>query len=115
MSVRESKAILKNLRVSPRKLNLVAAMIRGMQVQKALDVLQFSRKRIAIEVRKTLMSAIANAENNHALDVDNLRVVHAHVGYGIVLKRFQPRAKGRGCGIKKPFSNLTIVVREEEV
>lgn len=115
MSMKESKAILKNLRVSPRKLNLVATMIRGMGVQKALDVLQFSRKRIALDVRKTLMSAIANAENNHGLDVDTLKIAHAYVGHGMVLKRFQPRAKGRGCGIKKPFSNLTIVVREEEV
>lgn len=111
----ESKALLRNIRVSPRKLNLVAEMIRGMKADKALDVLQFSRKRIAVEVRKTLMSAIANAENNHNLDVDSLVVKEAYVGKGVVMNRFMPRAKGRGCGIKKPFSHLTIIVSEKEV
>lgn len=110
-----AKAILRRIRVSPRKLNLVAGQIRGLKVGKALDVLTFSRKRIALDVRKTLMSAIANAENNHGLDVDTLVVDTATVGQSIVLKRFQARAKGRGVGIKKPFSHLTIVVREKEV
>jgi large subunit ribosomal protein L22 len=110
----KAKAILRNVRVSPRKLNLVAAQIRGMKVNKALDVLAFSRKRIAIDVRKTLASAIANAENNHGLDIDTLVVDEASVGQAIVMKRFQARAKGRGVGIKKPFSHLTITLREQE-
>ena len=110
-----AKAILRRIRVSPRKLNLVAGQIRGMKAARALDVLAFSRKRIALDVRKTLMSAIANAENNHDLDVDNLVVHEATVGQSIVLKRFMARAKGRGVGIKKPFSHLTIIVREQEV
>ena len=115
MNRSESKAILRNIRVSPRKLNLVAALIRGMGVGKASDVLSFSRKRIALDVRKTLMSAVANAENNHSMDIDNLVVTQAHVGQGIVMKRFSPRAKGRGVSIRKPFSHLTIVVSEKEV
>lgn len=115
MNNKDSKAILRNVRVSPRKLNLVAAMIRGMKVDKASDVLAFSRKRIALDVRKTLMSAVANAENNHALDIDKLVVSEAYVGNSFVMKRFSPRAKGRGVGIKKPFSHLTIVVSEKEV
>ncbi len=115
MGSNESKAILRNIRVSPQKLNLVAALIRGMKINKALDVLAFSRKRIATEVRKTLMSAIANAENNHSLEIDNLVVTQAHVGQGVVMKRFSPRAKGRGVSIRKPFSHLTIVLSEKEV
>jgi len=115
MESNESKAILRNIRVSPQKLNLVAALIRGMKINKALDVLAFSRKRIATEVRKTLMSAIANAENNHSLEIDNLVVTQAHVGQGVVMKRFSPRAKGRGVSIRKPFSHLTIVLSEKEV
>ncbi len=110
----EAKAVCRMLRVSPRKLNLVAATIRGKKVGPALSDLTFSRKRIADDVKKTLMSAIANAENNHDLDVDNLVVAEAHVGKAFVIKRFQPRARGRVGRIEKPFSNLTIVVRESE-
>ena len=100
------------LRVSPQKLNLVAQMIRGKKVDTALADLQFSRKRISTEVKKCLESAIANAENNHDLDVDDLVVSQAFVGKALVLKRFHARARGRGARILKPFSNLTIVVRE---
>ena len=108
----EAKAIVRNLRVSPQKLNLVAQLIRGKKVSTALADLEFSRKRIAVDVRKCLESAIANAENNHDLDVDD-RVVHqAFVGKAMVLKRFHARARGRGARILKPFANLTIVVRE---
>ena len=114
MATNETKAILRNVRVSPRKLNLVAGLIRGLKADKALDVLKFSRKRIAVDVRKTLMSAIANAENNHGLDVDTLVVKEAFVGQAMVMKRFQARAKGRGVSIKKPFSHLTVVVSEKE-
>ncbi|CAH1666540.1 50S ribosomal protein L22 [Chelatococcus asaccharovorans] len=108
----EAKAVLRNLRVSPQKLNLVAALIRGKKVSTALADLEFSRKRISLDVRKTLESAIANAENNHDLDVDDLVVAEAFVGKGLVMKRFHARARGRGVRIEKPFSNLTIVVRE---
>ncbi|MBC2860142.1 MULTISPECIES: 50S ribosomal protein L22 [Stappia] len=110
----EAKAVARMLRVSPRKLNLVAATIRGQKVEKALADLTFSRKRISDDVKKTLMSAIANAENNHDLDVDSLVVAEAHVGKAFVIKRFQARARGRVGRIEKPFSNLTIVVREVE-
>ena len=110
----EAKAVQKMIRVSPQKLNLVASMIRGKKVSAALADLEFSRKRIAGQVRKTLESAIANAENNHDLDVDSLIVAEAHVGKALVMKRFQPRARGRVGRILKPFSNLTIVVREVE-
>ncbi|WP_068314083.1 50S ribosomal protein L22 [Polycladidibacter hongkongensis] len=110
----EAKAVCRMLRTSPQKLNLVAASIRGKKVGKALADLTFSRKRIAGDVKKTLMSAIANAENNHDLDVDNLVVAEAYVGKALVMKRFQPRARGRVGRIMKPFSNLTIVVREVE-
>lgn len=102
------------LRISPQKLNLVAALIRGKKVEKALADLEFSRKRIAVDVRKCLQSAIANAENNHDLDVDELVVAEAHVGKGIVLKRFSPRARGRAGRIQKPFAHLTIIVRQAE-
>ena len=108
----EAKAVLRMLRVSPQKLNLVAQLIRGKKVSTALADLEFSRKRIAKEVRKCLESAIANAENNHDLDVDDLVVSQAFVGKALVLKRFHARARGRGARILKPFSNLTIVVRE---
>ena len=108
----EAKAVARNLRVSPQKLNLVAQLIRGKKVATALADLEFSRKRIAREVRKCLESAIANAENNHNLDVDDLVVKEAHVGKALVLKRFHARARGRGARILKPFANLTIVVRE---
>ena len=110
----EAKAISKMLRVSPQKLNLVAQMIRGKKVAMALADLEFSRKRISIEVRKCLESAIANAENNHELDVDELVVAEAHVGKALVLKRFTPRGRGRMGRIFKPFANLTIVVRQVE-
>ena len=108
----EAKAVARMLRVSPQKLNLVAQMIRGKKVDTALAELQFSRKRISTEVKKCLESAIANAENNHDLDVDDLVVTQAFVGKALVLKRFHARARGLGARILKPFSNLTIVVRE---
>ena len=108
----EAKAVARMLRVSPQKLNLVAQLIRGKKVETALADLQFSRKRIAVDVKKCLESAIANAENNHNLDVDDLVVSEAYVGKALVLKRFHARARGRGARILKPFSNLTIVVRE---
>jgi large subunit ribosomal protein L22 len=110
----EAKAIAKMLRVSPQKLNLVAQLIRGKKVSSALADLQFSRKRIAVDVKKCLESAIANAENNHDLDVDDLVVAEAFVGKAIVMKRFHARGRGRAGGILKPFSNLTIVVRQVE-
>ncbi len=108
----EAKAVCRMLRVSPQKLNLLAQLIRGKKVETALADLEFSRKRIALDVRKTLESAIANAENNHDLDVDELVVAEAHVGKALVMKRFSPRARGRAGRIEKPFANLTIVVRE---
>ena len=107
----EAKAVSRMLRVSPQKLNLVAGLIRGKKVSMALADLEFSRKRIARDVRKCLESAIANAENNHDLDVDELVVAEAHVGKALVIKRFTPRGRGRVGKIMKPFSNLTIVVR----
>jgi large subunit ribosomal protein L22 len=110
----EAKAIARMLRISPQKLNLVAGLIRGKKVSSALADLQFSRKRIAVDVKKCLESAIANAENNHDLDVDDLIVAEAHVGKALVMKRFHPRARGRSGGIMKPFSHLTIVVRQVE-
>jgi len=110
----EAKAVSRMLRISPQKLNLLAQLIRGKKVSTALADLEFSRKRIARDVRKCLESAVANAENNHDLDVDDLIVVQAHVGKAIVLKRFTPRARGRAGRISKPFANLTIVVREVE-
>jgi large subunit ribosomal protein L22 len=108
----EAKAVARMIRVSPQKLNLVAQLIRGKKVATALADLEFSRKRVARDVRKCLESAIANAENNHDLDVDDLVVSQAFVGKALVLKRFHARARGRGARIEKPFSNLTIVVRE---
>ena len=110
----EAQAVAKNLRVSPQKLNLVAQMIRGKKVQTALADLEFSRKRIARDVQKCLQSAIANAENNHDLDVDDLIVAEAHVGKGLVMKRWASRGRGRSGRILKPFSHLTIVVRQVE-
>ena len=110
----EAKAVARMLRVAPQKLTLVASLIRGKAVATALAELEFSRKRIARDVRKCLESAIANAENNHQLDVDDLIVAQAHVGKAIVLKRFSPRGRGRMGRIFKPFSNLPIVVREVE-
>ena len=112
LSDKEAKAVARLLRISPQKLNLVAGLIRGKKVASALADLEFSRKRIAHEVRKCLESAIANAENNHDLDVDDLVVAEAYVGKALVIKRWHARGRGRASGILKPFSNLTIVVRE---
>ena len=110
----EAKAVTRSIRISPRKLNELATIIRGMKASKALAELTFSRRRIAKDVKKTLESAIANAENNHDLDVDDLVVAEAHVGNGIVMKRFAPRGRGRSGRVFKPFSQLTIVVRQVE-
>ena len=110
----EAIATLRMLKTSPQKLNLVAAMIRGKRVERALAELTFSKRRIAGDVRKTLQSAIANAENNHGLDVDELVVAEASVGKNMVLKRGRPRARGRFGRIHKPFSQLTIKVRQVE-
>ncbi|MEK9828524.1 MAG: 50S ribosomal protein L22 [Rhodospirillales bacterium] len=110
----EARAFVKHLRVSPRKLNLVAQMIRGMAAEDALVALSFSRKRISNDVKKALSSAIANAENNHQLDVDRLIVAEASVGKQMMIKRIRARARGRAARVEKPFSNLTIVVREVE-
>ncbi len=109
----EARAKVVNLRISPRKLNLVAQSIRGLKVQRALNELEFSAKRIAGEVRKALYSAISNAENNHNLDIDNLVVAEAYVGKNLTMKRFSPRARGRANRIEKPFAEITIVVREQ--
>jgi large subunit ribosomal protein L22 len=110
----EARAVTKNIRVSPRKLNEVASLIRGLKVDKALADLQFSRRRIAQDVKKTLESAIANAENNHELDINALVVAEAHVGKNLVMKRWAPRARGRVGRVEKFFSQLTIVVRQVE-
>lgn len=110
----QAQSVLRNLRISPQKLNLVATMIRGMDANKALAALSFSRRRIANDVKKALQSAVANAENNHSLDVDRLYVKEAHVGKGLVMKRFKARARGRGSRILKPYSHLTIIVSEKE-
>ncbi len=106
------KARARLIRINPRKLNLVAESIRGLVVSKALSELAFSKCRVAVDVKKVLMGAIANAENNHNLDVDRLFVAEAYVGKAMVMKRFHPMAKGRAGKILKPFSNLTVVVRE---
>jgi large subunit ribosomal protein L22 len=111
----EARAVAKNLRVSPQKLNLVAGLIRGKKVDKALADLEFSRKRIAQDVRKCVMSAVANAENNHGLDVNALVVSEAWVGKNLVMKRFAARGRGRGASILKPFSQITIIVRQSDV
>ena len=110
----EAYAVLRNLRVSPQKLNLVATMIRGMDAEKALAALTFSRRRISDDVKKAVQSAIANAENNHQLDVDRLVVAEATVGKAFVMKRWRARARGRVASIHKPFSQITLVVREQE-
>ncbi len=110
----EARAVTRTIRVSPQKLNDVVMMIRGKKAQKALADLEFSRRRIAATVKTTLESAIANAENNHDLDVDNLIVAEAYVGKSITMKRFRVRGRGRSTRILKPFSHLTIVVREVE-
>jgi large subunit ribosomal protein L22 len=108
-----AKAIGTMIRTSPRKLNLVAQTIRGKKAGAALNELTFSPKRVAKVVKKVLQSAIANAENNHDLDVDDLFVSEASVGKNLVMKRFMARARGRGAGILKPFSQITIVVQEK--
>jgi len=108
----EARAVLRMLRISPQKLNLLAQSIRGLTAERALNELEFSRKRAAKDVRKCLQSAIANAENNHDLDIDSLVVAQAHVGKNLVMKRTHTRARGRGARIEKPFSQLTIVVRD---
>jgi large subunit ribosomal protein L22 len=109
----QAMAVARNIRVSPRKLNLVAQQIRGKRVDRALNELTFSQKRIAGVVKKTLQSAIANAENNHDLDVDDLVVAEASVGKNLVMKRFHARARGNAGGIEKFFSQITIVVEEK--
>ncbi len=111
---KEAKATLRNLRVSPTKLNLVVSMIRGLNCEEALNVLSFSHKAIAIDVKKTLLSALANAQNNHGMDIDRLVVKTAIVGKSLVMKRFHARAKGRGVRILKPFSHLYLVLAEKE-
>ena len=110
----QAKAYGRQIRTSPQKLNLVAVTIRGMGAEAALAELSFSRRRVAGEVRKVLQAAIANAENNHQLDVDRLMVKEASVGKSLVLKRFRPRARGRTGRIMKPFSNLTVIVEESQ-
>jgi large subunit ribosomal protein L22 len=110
----EARAVARMLRVSPRKLNLVAEAIRGLDAQPALAQLTFNKRRIAGDVKKVLQSAIANAENNHQLDVDRLFVAEAYVGRAFVMKRFHARARGRAGKVVKPWSNLTVVVRERE-
>ncbi|MEM6973358.1 MAG: 50S ribosomal protein L22 [Pseudomonadota bacterium] len=110
----EAMAMNRMLKTSPQKLNLVAGLIRGMPVDKALAALTFSKKRVAIDVKKTLQSAIANAENNHGLDVDELVVAEAWVGKNLVLKRGRPRGRGRFGRIQKPFAQITIKVRQVE-
>lgn len=114
MSAKTAQAILRSIRVSPRKLNLLAAKIRGMKVDKAINFLTFSQKRSAQDVKKNLLSAVANAENNHDMDIDRLYVHEAYVSPGIKLKRFQARAKGRAGSIHKVFSHLSIKVAEKE-
>ena len=114
LSDSEAMAVVKNLRVSPRKLNLLAQMIRGKKVDTALADLEFSRKRIAGDVRKCVMSAVANAENNHGLDVNDLVVSQAYVGKNLVITRFHARGRGRMSPIEKPFAQLTVVVKAQE-
>jgi len=106
------KAINRNIRSSPRKINILLKNIRGKKVDVAIRDLTFTRKRIAFEIKKTVNSAIANAENNNQYDIDNLYIKEAYVGKSLVLKRFRARAKGRASGIKKPYSNLTIILSE---
>lgn len=110
----EARSFVKYIRTSPQKLNLVAQMIRGKKAETAMIDLEFSQKRVAQDVRKALQSAIANAENNHGLDIDRLVVSEATVGKSIVMRRFRARARGRAARIEKKFSNLTLVVKEQE-
>ena len=109
-----AKASIKSIKSSPQKVNLVLQQIRGMDAERALNVLEFSKRRIANEVKKILKSAIANAENNHQLDIDKLVIEEASTGKAMVMKRFRPRARGRSGKILKPFSNIRIVVKEKE-
>jgi large subunit ribosomal protein L22 len=110
----EARAMTRLMRVSPQKLNLLAQLIRGKKVERALADLTFSRKRVAKDVKKTLESAIANAENNHDLDVDALVVAEAYVGKSLVMKRIRARARGRAARIEKPFAQITVVLRQVE-
>jgi len=110
----EARAVTRLMRVSPQKLNLLAQLIRGKKVERALADLTFSRKRVAKDVKKTLESAIANAENNHSLDVDALVVAEAYVGKNLVMKRIRARARGRAAPIEKPFAQITVVLRQVE-
>ena len=114
LAANEAKAFLASIRTSPRKLNLVAETIRGLSAGAAVSQLTFNTRRVAQDVKKVLQSAIANAENNHQLDVDRLYVAEAYVGKAMVMKRWKARARGRVGRIEKPFSNLTVVVRERE-
>mgnify|MGYP000881557586 CR=1 FL=1 len=107
------KSINRNVRSSPRKVNLLLKQIRGKKADIAIRNLSFARQRVAIDVKKTVQAAVANAENNNQYDIDNLYVEEAYVGKSIVLKRFRPRAKGRASGIKKPYSNVTIILSEK--
>ena len=107
------KAVNRNLRSSPRKLNVLLKSIRGKKVDEVIRNLSFARQRISFDIKKTVQSAVANAENNNQFDIDNLYIEEAYVGKSIVLKRFRPRAKGRASGIKKPYSNLTIILAEK--
>jgi len=114
LATNEAKAIATNIRISPQKLNLVAEMIRGKKAQAAIADLEFSRKRVAEHVRKCLISAVANAENNHGLDVDDLVVAEAYVGKNMVLKRFHARGRGKASSVMRPFAQITVVVRQVE-
>ena len=107
------KAVNKNVRSSPRKINILLKSIRGKKVDVAIRDLTFAKRRIAFDIKKTVQSAVANAENNHQYDMDNLFIKEAYVGKSLVLKRFRPRAKGRASAIKKPYSNLTIILSEK--
>jgi large subunit ribosomal protein L22 len=113
LDANEAKAVINRLRISPRKLNLVAGMIRGMSVANALTQLTFNSKRISDDVKKALQSAIANAENNHNLNVDSLYVKEAYVGKNLVMKRMHTRGRGRSARVFKPFANLTLILREK--
>ena len=107
------KAVNRNVRSSPRKINILLKNIRGKKADLVIRDLSFARQRISFDIKKTVQSAIANAENNYQYDIDNLYVSEAYVGKSIVLKRFRPRAKGRASGIKKPYSNITIILSEK--
>ena len=109
------RAVNRNVRSSPRKVNIILKNIRGKKADAAIRDLSFARQRIAFDIKKTVQSAIANAENNYQYDIDNLFIKEAYVGKSIVLKRFRARAKGRASGIKKPYSNVTIILSEKEV